>query len=240
MVRCPTELGRGVIPSMVGLQLTKLSGNCSLHQHVVHHNSISCQKKTTFVGTHDWTFCFKKLFCSCVKLASAHWLNSLRLNSLRLNILQLNILRLNSLRLNSSPPPPASNFVHFFYTLHSILTNFLWSLCWCYREDFDEVTVSSSGCTYFDFLDDETAKATLVFSAHHKSISICKRKGVCTLVTKLTQCRLFRQMRAQCFNNTCVTWSSWLVTANQNWVRNLLRYSTYTDCPGTGAIWKFG
>ena len=56
MVSCPTELGRGVIPSMVGLQLTQLSGNCSIHQHVVNHNSISCQKKTTFVGTHDWTF----------------------------------------------------------------------------------------------------------------------------------------------------------------------------------------
>ena len=46
---------------MVGLQLTQLSGNCSVHQHVVHHNSISCQKKTTFVGTHDWTFFKNKL-----------------------------------------------------------------------------------------------------------------------------------------------------------------------------------
>ena len=61
MVSCPTELGRGVIPSMVGLQLTQLSGNCAVHQHVVHNNSISCQKKTTFVGTHDLTFSKNKL-----------------------------------------------------------------------------------------------------------------------------------------------------------------------------------
>ena len=61
MVSCPTEFGRGVIPYKVGIQLTQLSRNCALHQHVVHHNYISCQKKTTFVGTHDWTFFRNKL-----------------------------------------------------------------------------------------------------------------------------------------------------------------------------------
>ena len=70
MVSCPTEIGRDIIHSMVGLQLTQLSGNCALRQHVVHHNYISCQKKTTFVGTHDWTLFINKLLI--VTWISAH------------------------------------------------------------------------------------------------------------------------------------------------------------------------
>ena len=46
---------------MVGIQLTQFSGNCAVHQLVVRHNSISCQKMTTFVGTHDRTFFLNKL-----------------------------------------------------------------------------------------------------------------------------------------------------------------------------------
>ena len=59
------EFGRGVISYKVGIQLTLLSRNCAVHQHVVHHNSISCQKKTKFVGTHDLTFFLNKLLLKC-------------------------------------------------------------------------------------------------------------------------------------------------------------------------------
>ena len=41
LVSCPTEFGRGVTPSKIWIQLTQLSGNCVLHQHVVHYNSVS-------------------------------------------------------------------------------------------------------------------------------------------------------------------------------------------------------
>ena len=42
---CPTEFGRGVIPSMVWSQLTQLTGNSDIHHHVVPYNYISCWKE---------------------------------------------------------------------------------------------------------------------------------------------------------------------------------------------------
>ena len=65
MVSCPTEFVRGIIPSKVGIQLTQLTGNCVLHQHVVHYNYISCQKEDK-ICWNTWLDMFKRQNFNCL------------------------------------------------------------------------------------------------------------------------------------------------------------------------------
>ena len=51
-VTCPIELGRGVTSPNVWSQLTQISENSAIHQHVVHYSSVSGLKRRQHLQEH--------------------------------------------------------------------------------------------------------------------------------------------------------------------------------------------